>query len=151
MAYFISLVVFIGSLVLGVSVSAGGSELLVLLIDIPSVVIVLVPAIVFSIATSSWKTFSLSWKLVFVSGAEAAKEEIQEVRAVLNTFGNVSLLMGIIGTLIGLVLMLADLSDPNAIGPNMSVALLTIYYGTFLKFLCYVAERRVNQRLLTNI
>lgn len=39
---------------------------------------------------------------------------------------------GMIGTLIGLVLMLADLSDPNSIGPNMSVALITTLYGAFL-------------------
>jgi chemotaxis protein MotA len=36
---------------------------------------------------------------------------------------------GMIGTLIGLILMLADLSDPNSIGPNMSVALITTLYG----------------------
>lgn len=39
---------------------------------------------------------------------------------------------GMIGTLIGLILMLADLSDPNSIGPNMSVALITTLYGSFL-------------------
>lgn len=39
---------------------------------------------------------------------------------------------GMIGTLIGLVLMLQDLSDPETIGPNMAVALLTTLYGTIL-------------------
>lgn len=37
---------------------------------------------------------------------------------------------GMIGTLIGLVMMLADLSDPNSIGPNMAVALITTLYGS---------------------
>ncbi|MBU3915819.1 MotA/TolQ/ExbB proton channel family protein, partial [bacterium] len=37
---------------------------------------------------------------------------------------------GMIGTLIGLILMLADLSDVNSIGPNMSVALITTLYGS---------------------
>ena len=39
---------------------------------------------------------------------------------------------GMIGTLIGLVLMLQDLSDPNKIGPNMAVALITTLYGSLL-------------------
>ncbi|MCP4754247.1 MAG: hypothetical protein GY866_25450 [Proteobacteria bacterium] len=39
---------------------------------------------------------------------------------------------GMIGTLVGLVLMLADLSDVNTIGPNMSVALITTLYGSLL-------------------
>jgi len=40
--------------------------------------------------------------------------------------------MGLIGTLIGLVQMLANLSDPSAIGPAMAVALLTTFYGAIL-------------------
>lgn len=37
---------------------------------------------------------------------------------------------GMIGTLIGLVIMLANLSDQAAIGPAMAIALLTTFYGS---------------------
>jgi chemotaxis protein MotA len=40
--------------------------------------------------------------------------------------------MGMIGTLVGLVQMLVDLSDPKAIGPAMAVALLTTLYGSLI-------------------
>lgn len=39
---------------------------------------------------------------------------------------------GMIGTLIGLVNMLKNLSDFNTIGPNMAVALLTTLYGSLI-------------------
>jgi chemotaxis protein MotA len=39
---------------------------------------------------------------------------------------------GMIGTLIGLVQMLANMSDPSSIGPAMALALLTTLYGAFL-------------------
>lgn len=39
---------------------------------------------------------------------------------------------GMIGTLIGLVNMLKQMSDPNSIGPAMAVALLTTLYGSML-------------------
>ena len=39
---------------------------------------------------------------------------------------------GMIGTLIGLINMLKDLSDPDSIGPNMAVALITTLYGSVL-------------------
>ena len=39
---------------------------------------------------------------------------------------------GMIGTLVGLVLMLKDMSDPAAIGPAMAVALLTTLYGSIM-------------------
>lgn len=40
--------------------------------------------------------------------------------------------MGLIGTLVGLVQMLAQLDDPASIGPSMAVALLTTFYGALL-------------------
>lgn len=40
--------------------------------------------------------------------------------------------MGMIGTLVGLVLMMGNMSDPRAIGPGMAVALLTTLYGAVL-------------------
>jgi len=44
---------------------------------------------------------------------------------------------GMIGTLVGLVNMLQNLSDASTIGPNMAVALLTTLYGSLLaNWLC---------------
>jgi len=40
--------------------------------------------------------------------------------------------MGMIGTLIGLVQMLANMDDPSSIGPAMAVALLTTLYGVLI-------------------
>lgn len=39
---------------------------------------------------------------------------------------------GMIGTLIGLVNMLAALSDPTTLGPKMAVALITTFYGSMI-------------------
>lgn len=36
---------------------------------------------------------------------------------------------GMLGTLIGLIQMLTQLSDPESVGPSMAVALLTTFYG----------------------
>ncbi len=44
---------------------------------------------------------------------------------------------GMIGTLIGLINMLQNMSDAAAIGPNMSIALITTLYGSLLaNWLC---------------
>lgn len=44
---------------------------------------------------------------------------------------------GMIGTLIGLILMLNDMDDPSSIGPSMSVALVTTLYGSLIaNWLC---------------
>jgi chemotaxis protein MotA len=48
---------------------------------------------------------------------------------IMATVADLAPAFGMIGTLIGLVLMLANMSDPNAIGPAMAVALITTLYG----------------------
>lgn len=46
--------------------------------------------------------------------------------------GDTAPAMGMVGTLIGLVAMLSNMSDPASIGPAMAVALLTTLYGAML-------------------
>ncbi|OLS03765.1 motility protein A [Tissierella creatinophila] len=45
---------------------------------------------------------------------------------------------GMLGTLIGLVIMLSGLDDPDAIGPGMATALLTTFYGSLLANLIFI-------------
>ncbi|QEH69603.1 MotA/TolQ/ExbB proton channel family protein [Cellulosilyticum sp. ST5] len=39
---------------------------------------------------------------------------------------------GMIGTLIGLIIMLDNLNDPSTLGPKMAVALVTTFYGSMI-------------------
>lgn len=61
-----------------------------------------------------------------------AVERHKQGSGVWAAFGDVAPAMGMIGTLIGLVAMLANMSDPKAIGPAMAVALLTTLYGAMI-------------------
>jgi chemotaxis protein MotA len=45
---------------------------------------------------------------------------------------------GLIGTLIGLIIMLSNLDDPQTLGPSMSVALITTFYGCLLSNLLFL-------------
>jgi len=52
--------------------------------------------------------------------------------SIFSAMGVMAPAMGMIGTLIGLVAMLANMSDPKSIGPAMAVALLTTLYGAIV-------------------
>lgn len=57
----------------------------------------------------------------------------ESARGILQSWGDTAPAMGMIGTLIGLVLLLAKLEeDPSAIGGKMAIALLTTLYGAIL-------------------
>jgi chemotaxis protein MotA len=59
-------------------------------------------------------------------------------RKVFGGMGDAAPAFGMIGTLIGLVLMLGNMSDPASIGPSMAVALLTTMYGAVLANLVFL-------------
>ncbi len=63
---------------------------------------------------------------------ERLMEPFLAAEAVLRRAAETAPAMGLMGTLIGLVEMLARLEDPQAIGPAMAVALLTTFYGALL-------------------
>ncbi len=68
----------------------------------------------------------LETELVFL------EERHLDGQSIFQTMGTYAPAFGMIGTLIGLINMLKFLDDPSAIGPNMSVALVTTFYGSVL-------------------
>lgn len=48
------------------------------------------------------------------------------------TLGSMGPAWGMIGTLVGLVIMLQHMTDPSSLGPSMATALITTFYGSLL-------------------
>ena len=59
-------------------------------------------------------------------------------KMILDYMGACAPAMGMIGTLIGLVAMLRNLSDPSSLGAGMAVALITTFYGAFISNLLFI-------------
>jgi chemotaxis protein MotA len=59
-------------------------------------------------------------------------ERHEQGKSMLDAVGKYAPAFGMIGTLVGLVGMLANLDDPGAIGPGLATALLTTFYGALL-------------------
>jgi chemotaxis protein MotA len=73
---------------------------------------------------------------------------LSEGQRVFKSLGDAAPAFGMIGTLVGLVQMLANMSDPSAIGPAMAVALLTTMYGAVLaNLICLPLSDKLNSKL----
>lgn len=68
----------------------------------------------------------------------AMEERHEKGRRILEKAGEYAPAWGMIGTLIGLILMLNDLNDPTTLGPQMAVALLTTFYGSVMANLIFL-------------
>lgn len=59
-------------------------------------------------------------------------ERHQAGQKVFKAIGDAAPAMGMVGTLIGLVVLLRNMDDPKAIGPAMAIAILTTLYGSLI-------------------
>lgn len=69
---------------------------------------------------------------ILAQDLDALMQRHRHSASILRRGSEVAPAMGLIGTLIGLVQMLANLQSPETIGPSMAVALLTTFYGAIL-------------------
>ncbi|WP_017756145.1 flagellar motor protein MotP [Calidifontibacillus oryziterrae] len=53
-------------------------------------------------------------------------------RAIVEKAGELAPAWGMIGTLVGLILMLKNLNDPSTLGPSMAIAIITTLYGSLV-------------------
>ncbi len=77
-------------------------------------------------------------KGIMETDLDFVKERHAEIRAILDAAAAYSPAFGMIGTLIGLINMLKNLSDMAALGPSMAVALVTTFYGSMLANLVFL-------------
>ena len=56
----------------------------------------------------------------------------REIIAVYKTMGLITPMMGLLGTVIGIVSVLRNISDPSQVGSSMGVAMSTAFYGILL-------------------
>ncbi len=123
-----------GALVVFVSIFFGGGiaaqpEIFINIPSLATTLGVIIGGVMFS-GRSLDNLVSINWK----------KSEADDLIYSANTYrymGTLGIGGGIVGTLIGWVLMLANIEDPAMIGMGLSISLLTVFYGVTLKYLLF--------------
>ncbi|MFB5663910.1 flagellar motor protein MotP [Alteribacillus sp. HJP-4] len=77
-------------------------------------------------------------KDIMMAEVIAMEERHKKGRLLFEKAGEYAPAWGMVGTLIGLILMLQELEDPATLGPNMALALITTLYGTVLANLVFL-------------
>lgn len=69
---------------------------------------------------------------ILMSDLEAVEARHADGKALFDNIGKFAPAFGMIGTLVGLVIMLKNMADPASIGPSMAIAILTTLYGAVI-------------------
>ena len=114
-------------------------------LDLGSLVIVLPPTIVFAIGAYSWETYGKTWSIPFGNPENNEQSELIEVNKCLNSMGNMSVVMGIIGTFIGVILLLNFLQQGVDLSRAIAIAVISLFYGILFKALFMFASSKVEK------
>ena len=145
--FILSLVVFVG-LVCMIMIQARD---VLMFANLPSLLIVFPPAFFIMLSSTSKQSRSNALSVLFNDGIILNKSELNAAKHVCTVFGNISMLMGWIGFVIGAVVMSSNIEPEEfseVFGPAFSVCILTILYAFLIKALCYAAEAKIQFKII---
>ena len=120
-------------------------------VDLPSLLIVLLPTIYYAATVHGWGIYGNSWKALLGSVDGIPKNQLEPTRLCLRDLGNLSLIWGILGTFLGVILLLQDSSgviEQWGLYPAIAVSLITLFYGFLFYMLCLVSKSRIERRII---
>ena len=120
-------------------------------LDIPSLIIVVLPTVYYSVSVHGWKSYGNSWKALLGSVKNIDKSQLEPTKLCLRDLGNLSLIWGILGTFVGAILTLREMMSilsQETLFPAIAISLITLFYGIILYMLCLVSKSRIERRLV---
>ena len=120
-------------------------------VDLPSLIIVLLPTIYYAATVHGWGIYGNSWKALLGSVDGIPKNQLEPTRLCLRDLGNLSLIWGILGTFLGVILLLQDSSgvvEQWGPYPAIAVSLITLFYGILFYMLCLISKSRIERRVI---
>jgi len=140
--FFFSLLLFIG--LTAMAMVLGGR--IWMFFDIPSLLLIFPPAIMFSVASTSWQDLKNSFSFIFKHQTDQPSNEYIKAKRSLSVMGSSAVLLGIFMTFLGWVAIANNLKAEDfetSFGSAFAVSILTLIYGCGLKLVCYVAEMKI--------
>ena len=119
-------------------------------LDIPSLIIVVLPTVYYSVSVHGWKSYGNSWKALLGSVKNIDKSQLEPTKLCLRDLGTLSLIWGILGTFVGAILTLREMMSilsQETLFPAIAISLITLFYGIILYMLCLVSKSRIELRL----
>lgn len=81
--------------------------------------------------------------MLFDSHGSFSAQEAESAAHMFVVLGNLGLMLGGLMTLIGFMAIGELIDSVEALGPSVSIALISLFYGGVIKFFGYVAQQRI--------
>jgi flagellar motor component MotA len=115
--------------------------------NVPSLLMVILPALLITLSSSSKQSRKNAFQVLFSEDVILDNTELNAAKHTFSTFGNMNMLMGWIGVIIGAIAMTANI-ESAVFGPAVAVCALTLLYALLIKTLCYAAEAKIQFKII---
>ena len=143
--YIVGLIVYVAFLI-GITFLCGKPGIFV---DFPSIIVILGPTLALLLASGLMPDFMRGFVVMSQKENTHSSLELHKTEIAVGLTIRLLLLSGFLGSLIGLISMLALLSDPTTLGRNMSVSLLTLLYAVLFSFILLPIRAKIRAILHT--
>ena len=114
-------------------------------VHLPSLLLIVIPPVVLTIGSFSWVTYKKTWSIPFGNPENFEQSELIETHKCVKYMGNMIVIMGLVGPLIGIVLMLQNKDDPKMAAPEIAIAIMSLFYSVILKGVCMHRASKIEQ------
>lgn len=138
-------VFFLG--VYGYGYEDGWAPAFAALLDLPSLIIILVLIVPVLLRNGVWQDFKRAWKLL-KKDYSCHLSELRRTLDVVEMMQKQGIYAGIISMLLSIITVLRCLSDLASLGPNLAVAVLTMFYAVIFEMLLLPLQLEVKRRII---
>jgi len=131
--YWLSFILFFAGII-GTVLMEGGK--LLTLIDIPGIIIIGIVPLLFVSILCGFKEMVMAFSIQSINDPD--KETLKKSSRFFEMYGKVILISGVISVIIGIINMLTSLDDKNSLGPNLALALISIFYSCIIYVLIII-------------
>ena len=142
--YWLMIILFCG-MIIGAIITSGAK--IPHFVNIPSVVMVLGTTLILSLCNFSFAEIARFFRIAR-GKEEGSLEDVRNGVAYFEALRRYSVLSGIIGTFVGAISMLANLTDPSKIGFGAALSLITFLYGINLMVLVAIPFKLAMEKKL---
>ena len=145
--FLLGIIIFVGMTLMAMVMSGE----IMMFVNVPSFLIVVPPALILTFASSSKQSRSNAFRVLFSENLNLSREELNAAKQLYTTFGNMNMLMGCIGVVIGTIAIASNIEAKvfsQVFGPAFAVCVLPLLYSLLIKTLCYAAEAKIQFKII---
>ncbi len=144
--YLIGILIFLVFLVV-LGLISGGT--LLIFVDFPSLVVILTLTIPILLASGLFQDMVNGFKQMGKKENSYSMIELKRILQACKLTIRARLMSGIIGTIVGTISLLSNLTKPEMIGPSLAVAILTVFYSIVFTFVILPIQAKTHTILDT--